>query len=235
MPSKCACGCKWLVRAKGHFYGDHATNPPAANTFLAQAQAADRRYNGDENPNYGKAKANAKVQERARVDAEERIAKMPKSEPMLTEAEAAAKAAQIMESEYVDDQMNTRGRSLEKWLGIVGRVPPESGEPSAPRAQWAFYFGYTGRTLPDEAMRWLTKRGASEQLEDGSYVDLKKRNRPTLLWADGSTISMMEAHTHAGFFFFEVYSSTLMINARYVEKALQERYQYLPVCRPDAF
>ena len=87
----------WLVRAKGHFYGDHATNPPAANTFLAQAQAADRRYNGDENPNYGNAVSNpiyspiynpinnAKVQERARVQAE--------CEEMLANIDAEATAA----------------------------------------------------------------------------------------------------------------------------------------------
>jgi len=235
------------VRAKGHFYGDHATNPPAANTFLAQGQSAERRYHQD--PNYGNSINNGKTQERTRVEAEERIAKMPKSEPMLTEAEAAAKAAQIMESEYVGDQMYTMGCSLEWWLGLVGHVPPcmdyhdderdhdddspfchpESGEPCAPPGLWPLYFGYTARSLKDEALRWLTARGASAQAEDGTFVDPTKRNNPTLLWANGSLISMNEAQTHAGFVFFEIYSSTLMINARYVEKALQKRYQHLPL------
>ena len=95
MPSKCACGCGWIVRAKGHFYRDHATNPPAANTFLAQAQAAHQRYNGDENPNYGNAIGNAKAQERARVDNEERIAKMPKHEDIISEADAATLAQEL--------------------------------------------------------------------------------------------------------------------------------------------
>ena len=171
------------------------------------------------------AKNNAKKQELTRKENEERIAKMPKSEPMLTQAKAAAKAVQIMESEYLGDQMNTRGCSLENSLGIF----PRGGKPSAPRGQWSLYFGYTGRMLHDESMRWLTLRGASAQAEDGSFVDPTARNRPTLLWADGSTISMKEAQTLAGFIFFEVYSSTLMINARYVERALQKRYQHLPL------
>ena len=38
---------------------------------------------------------------------------------------------------------------------------------------------------------------------------------------------MTDAQTELGFTFFEVYSSTLKINARYVEKALQQRYQRL--------
>ena len=40
---------------------------------------------------------------------------------------------------------------------------------------------------------------------------------------------MTHAQTEVGFIFFEVYSSTLMINARYVEAALQKRYQHLPL------
>ena len=66
-------------------------------------------------------------------------------------------------------------------------------------------------------------------LNDGTFVDPTARNRPVLLWSDGSTISMTRAQTEVGFIFFEVYSSTLMINARYVEKMLQKRYQHLPL------
>ena len=122
MPSKCACGCGWLVRAKGHFYGDHATNPPAANTFLAQAQAAGRRYNGDENPNYGNAHGNAKwnpinnpinnpiynakVQKRAQEEAEER-------ENMRL---AAAAAAAAMGSPFADSTVSPTGASLRSGL-----------------------------------------------------------------------------------------------------------------------
>ena len=63
--------------------------------------------------------------------------------------------------------------------------------------------------------------------DDGNFVEPEKRNRPVLLWPDGSTISMTDAQTKLGFTFFEVYSSTLKINARAVEKALQQRYQRL--------
>ena len=38
-----------------------------------------------------------------------------------------------------------------------------------------------------------------------------------------------DAKNLLGFTFFEVYSSTLKINARYVEAALQMRYQHLPL------
>ena len=76
------------------------------------------------------------------------------------------------------------GVTVEEWLdiGASGRVPrermdyrdaerdgdddsplrdPESGEPKAPPAQ-AFYVGYTARMLEDEALRWMTVRGAFE-------------------------------------------------------------------------
>ena len=40
---------------------------------------------------------------------------------------------------------------------------------------------------------------------------------------------MKDARNLLGFTFFEVYSSTLKTNARYVEAALQMRYQHLPL------
>ena len=238
MPSRCACGeCGRFVKGSGIFVKGHQ---PAgtSNDPLGKQKAAN-----DANS----AANNAKVQQRAREEAEERIAKMPKSEPMLTEAEAAEKAEEIMEC--VGDTINTSGCTVEEWLGVDGWVPPcmdypdaerdhdddspfvnpESGEPLAPPGLSSFYVGYTARAIPDEALRWLTERGASQQAEDGTFVDPTARNRPVLLWSDGSTISMTRAQTEVGFIFFEVYSSTLMINARYVEKMLQKRYQHLPL------
>ena len=53
---------------------------------------------------------------------------------------------------------------------------PESGEPCAPPGLSSFYVGYTGRSIQDEAMRWLTLRGASQQAEDGTFVDPAARN-----------------------------------------------------------
>ena len=235
MPSRCACGeCDRFVKGSGIFVKGHQ---PAgtSNDPLGKQKAAN-----DAN--------DAKVQQRAREEAEERIAKMPKSEPMLTEAEAAEKAEEIMEC--VGDTINTSGCTVEEWLGVDGWVPPcmdypdaerdhdddspfvnpESGEPLAPPGLSSFYVGYTARAIPDEALRWLTVRGASQQAEDGTFTDPTARNRPVLLFSDGSTISMKRAQeADLGFTFFEVYSSTLMINARYVEKALQKRYQHLPL------
>ena len=71
----------------------------------------------------------------------------------------------------------------------------------------------------------MTVRSASREDDDGNFFEPEKRNRPVLLWPDGSTISMTDAQTKLGFTFFEVYASTLKINARAVEKALQQRYQ----------
>ena len=45
----------------------------------------------------------------------------------------------------------------------------------------------------------------------------------------GATIAMKDAKNLLGFTFFEVYSSTLKTNVRYVEAALQMRYQHLPL------
>ena len=237
----CACGCGLRVSRKGVFRKNHQ---PAGTSRDPEGKekAANAISNPISNPIWNPI-SNGRVQERAREEAEERIAKMPKSEPMLTEAEAAAKAEQIMKSEC------TMGCTLGERLGVDGPMPtcmdyhdaerdhhddspfcdPESGEPCAPHDLSSVYVGYTGRSIKDEALRWLTVRGASPQGEDGTFVDPAARNRPTLLWADGSTITMTQAQTLVGFVFFEVYSSTLMINARYVEKALQKRYQHLPL------
>ena len=70
---------------------------------------------------------------------------------------------------------------------------------------------------------------SAQQAEDGTYIEPNARNKPVLLWADDSTITMKDAKNLLGFTFFEVYSSTLKINARYVEAALQMRYQHLPL------
>ena len=78
-------------------------------------------------------------------------------------------------------------------------------------------------------MRWLTVRGASQKDANGNFVNSSARNRPVLVWADGSTISMGQAVSQLGFEYFEIYASSLKINARYVECALQKRLQHLPL------
>ena len=54
-----------------------------------------------------------------------------------------------------------------------------------------------------------------------------QRNRPVLLWDDGSVITQKEAEDQLGFKGVELYSSSLKINARRVEDALQQRFQHL--------
>ena len=125
-------------------------------------------------------------------------------------ADAVALAQEIMESVGP----NTQGVTVEEFLNINCHTEPLS-----------FYLGYTAQCLVDEALRWLTQRGASWADADGNRVDDGSINRPVLLWSDGSTITMTDAQTKLGFTFFEVYSSTLKINARAVENALQARYQ----------
>ena len=44
-----------------------------------------------------------------------------------------------------------------------------------------------------------------------------------LLWSDGSTITPTQAVQQVDFKYIEVYSSTLMINARYVENRIYTR------------
>ena len=65
--------------------------------------------------------------------------------------------------------------------------------------------------------------------KNGDFIATGERNRPTLLWADGTYIKPSEATSRLGFKFFEVYASTLQINARAVEAALQKLKQALPL------
>jgi hypothetical protein len=76
-----------------------------------------------------------------------------------------------------------------------------------------FYFGYTGRRIKEEWLRWLTERGA----------------RPTLLWADDTNITMGDAEIELEFEEIEVFSSLWKVNARAVEGALQKRFHHLPL------
>ena len=99
-----------------------------------------------------------------------------------------------------------------------------------PSYQCAFYFGYTRRGVLDECLRFLTRRGTATLNEDGSVIaGSETRNRPVLVWPAGGIITMKQAELQLGFKYVEIYSSTLKVNARRVEHALQVRYQYLPL------
>jgi hypothetical protein len=228
MPTKCGCGCGWPVRSKGHFYGDHAANPPPVDTYKDAVQKLNAIYNPVYNPVH-----NAKVQERARVDNEERIAKMHKHEDIISEADAATLAEEL--STTATGALH--GCTLKELMGLDEDGYPYIADDDAPVPletplpyQCPFYIGYTGRHIDDEYLRWLTTRGTAELEEDGSIIaGSETRNRPVLLWPDDGIITMKQATQQLDFQYIEIYSSTLKLNARRVEKALQQRFQYLPL------
>lgn len=73
----------------------------------------------------------------------------------------------------------------------------------------SIYVGYTKRMIGDEMLGWLAG------------------GNPTLRWADGNNITKTQATTQLGFRAVEVYTSTLKVNARKVEAALQCLNQHL--------
>ena len=85
MPAKCACGCGERVSHTGLFVKGHK---PAGTSRdpEGKAKAASAITN---------AINNRKVQERARVNAEERIAKMLKHEVIISEDDAAMLAKEL--------------------------------------------------------------------------------------------------------------------------------------------
>ena len=231
MPSFCPCkecvasGAPKQVAYAGCYAKGHAP-PGQSNDPEGKVKAQNDRNNP---PN------NAKVQKRAREENEARISEFS-NEGVLSEPEADELVTEIL-SNVGEPPFHTGGITVDEFLtGGRSSFPPRMDyeslaacpqlwEPGLP----AIYLGYTGRAIPDEALRWLTMRGASQQDENGNFVDPGKRNRPVLLWADGSTISMGEAMSQLGFEYFEIYASSLKINARSVECALQKRLQHLPL------
>jgi hypothetical protein len=93
-------------------------------------------------------------------------------------------------------------------------VDPDDDDEDYDWVRVLFYFGYTGRPIKEEFLRWLTERGGGQ---------------PTLLWADGRLITMGEAALELEFEAIEVYSSHWKVNARSVEAALQKRFHHLPL------
>ena len=89
-------------------------------------------------------------------------------------------------------------------------------EEAVEEGKTALYFGYTGRLVLQEHLSWLTQRSNG-------------RSSPILTWPDDDTISAGQATDQLGFDSVELYSSTLKINARAVEAALQRRFDYLPL------
>ena len=149
---------------------------------------------------------NAKKQKKYREENEARINEMGGDEKILTDDQAMKVAKDIM-------------------FGAFGVLPLEDLN----IGKGSFYFGYTKRTIKEEGLSWCTERGAGEELDNGDWVWNGAVNRPVLRWADGALIKESEATNKLKFVIIEIYASTLMVNARYVEKALQSLYMHVPL------
>ena len=180
------------------------------------------------------AKNNAKKQERARKEATERISKFPGLVEAVLSPEAAFDVAKsILEKQATAVIPMPILKELYKEIGVddVSLLPEDWL--TLNQILWhtatSFYIGYTKQCLPDEALGWIGLRGSEKRDKNGDFIATGTRNRPTLLWPDGTHIKQSEAKTLLGFKFFEVYASTLQINARAVEAALQKLKQALPL------
>ena len=177
----------------------------------------------------------AKKQKREREEVTERIAKFPNRVEELLSSEAATDVAKtILEKQATAIVPRPILEELAKEIGIddVSRLPLDDWltlNQLFTHAAVSFYIGYTRQSLPAEALCWITPRGSEKRDKNGDFIATGERNRPTLLWADGTYIKKTEATSLLGFKFFEVYASTLQINARAVEAALQKLKQALPL------
>jgi hypothetical protein len=113
---------------------------------------------------------------------------MSKDEPFITnssyfitEAMAAATADTLSTSPLPIFQ----GRTLEEFLQLASHL----NEPEADA--YVFYFGYTGRQIKVEYLRFLTVRGASQQDEDGTFIDPSARNKPVLVPLRGRFVTVL--------------------------------------------
>jgi hypothetical protein len=233
MPAFCACGCGLQVAASGAHRKGH--NPPGVDRDPSgRIKANNDKSNPFNNPiNYPI--QFAKKQKREREEATERIAKFPNRVEELLSSEAATDVAKtILEKQATAIVPRPILEELAKEIGIddVSRLPLDDWltlNQLFTHAAVSFYIGYTRQSLPAEALCWITPRGKAKRDENGDFIATGERIRPTLLWADGTYIKKSEATSLLGFKFFEVYASTLQINARAVEAALQKLKQALPL------
>jgi hypothetical protein len=123
MPTYCACGCGLRVSYAGAYRKGHQ---PAGTSRDPEGKikAASAIHNPINNPIN-----NRKVQERARVENEERIAKMPKQEDVISEAGAAMLAKEL--STTATGSLD--GCTLEELLGFYAEdgYPNTTGDPTA--------------------------------------------------------------------------------------------------------
>jgi len=88
------------------------------------------------------------------------------------------------------------------------------------------YLGLTRQALEDEYLRWLSTRGrwmknSSEYTRGQTY----SRNRPTLLYPDGTHVTQKEAEDNFGFYGVVLFETPYLQQAATVEEMLQRHYQ----------
>ena len=204
MPTFCACAfnCRKRVAFKGMYAKGHQPAGTSSDPD-GKLKALQDKWNPTTNLKWN---PNAKKQKKYREENEARINELGGDEKILTDEQAMKVAKDIM-------------------FGVFGVLPLKD---LIGKGSW--YFGYTKRTTKEEGLRWCcTERGAGEELDNGDWVWNGAVNRPVLRWADGALIKESAATNELKFVIIEIYASTLMVNARYVEKALQSLYMHVPL------
>ena len=90
---------------------------------------------------------------------------------------------------------------------------------------FAIYTGSTKRSLGEEALRWLTRRGSNND----NYQEQGQRNRPVWRWENDDIIGMKDATDELGAKSFFVYYSPLRLAACYVEDGIQSALNLKPL------
>ena len=208
MPSRCPCGCRTAtgrvgVYVKGHQPAGTSRDP------LGKARAINKKYNPINNKKWSK-----KRKTERRKDAEAYLIKHGRTGILSnTERQGIAQSIATDRTLFDDDpDERLHGKSLDDLFA----------DPT-----FCGYLGETMRSLGEEALRWLTKRGSL----------FSAKNRPVLAWApeededEPQAITQDEAKTMLGFSSVYLWKNEEKPNTTFVEDQLQERYHDLGLPR----
>ena len=93
----------------------------------------------------------------------------------------------------------------------------------------AVYTGSTKRSLVEEALRWLTERGANND----NYHETRQRNRPVWRYPNNDIIGMKDATEVLGAKSFFVYYCPLILGACYVEPRVRPLLSFFFSINPN--
>ena len=93
----------------------------------------------------------------------------------------------------------------------------------------AVYTGSTKRSLVEEALRWLTERGANND----NYHETRQRNRPVWRYPNNDIIGMKDATEVLGAKSFFVYYCPLILGACYVEPTVRPLLSFFFSINPN--